>query len=1366
MNKTRYAKALIVLLGFILCCPFYIIGQTTSLTLTGDYTKPGDQLYEARDWVKLDAGFSYSGGLHSTLTIQTEESLICAPEYLNGSNILNPATRTLNTACEVGSTPGTVNVLESGAATYSIPLYVAPGTAGMQPSLAINYNSNGGQGILGKGWSLANISAIYRVASSYYYDGSVNPVDFENDDAFTLDGSRLILNGSVYKSELEDYSNIVPTYNGEAITKFTVTSKNGTTIEYGSTAASKLSTTVSLETRYFAWYISKVTDAYGNYMEYTYENDTDYGIRITKITYTGNSAASITPYNTIYFYYEERDDDISSYFYGQYGTEIKNNLLLRKIRSEAGGVTARSYNFNYIQRHDESFLAEISETGSDGSSFNPTVFSYYDYSAYNFTPDYEEVLSTSSLSLEKYGDFNGDGRADLFAMNGNYLKVYTMNSSGTSFGLAYSGIVGFASNIEVGDFNGDNKADVVVCTSTTSGKILKLYKSTGSQLSYVSGADKTLVSVSELKAGDVNGDFIDDLLVSTNSPTNNAFIYYGDVSAPFSVGNDINFTLDWGNVYLKDIDGDLKNELCNIKDNKLSIYQVTSSAVSLFYTYNNGSVSTDIALGDFNGDGKTDFVYRYYSGSVENTKLAISNGKNFNTINLSSLASGVFFAFDTNNDGYDELLVYNPSSVPISPVDGTFAPELQGYSSYRFTGDDFSYNGGTALNVNENIYDFNGDGINDHIFFFDDSYWISYKYKGGEEGRLYQVADGLNNLTTIEYSPLNDSRVHLSSSTNATYPYVGFRGAKYVVSTLQESDGIGGYFETSYTYEGAQQYKPLGMFIGFSAINRTNAETGITTRKEKNYHNTYPYATTIENLTYKGTSILSGTNISSSIMNYTITPIANNRLKRNPSTSETYNYLDEVGTQTQFAFDTYGNITLKETQIGSSGTSTTFYENYTTVAGGTAPNVPQTIRTVKQRDGKASFENEVTLNYNSTNGFVNYKIIGTNKPNPLRIDYTMDALGLGLVASEKVSGSDITNRETLYEWDSHGRYIVKVTSPEGQETGYACDPFTGKVLTAELPTGYIDENTYDGFGRLTFNKSSDQSIALNWSNGQVNNCVYYAHITGNGTPEQYTYYDGLGRVLRNETQAYEASKTIVAQKGYNNKGLLDWTSAPFFDGDTEYKTDYTYDNYGRIREENYASNTQRTTYSYGVKQVTITNETAAQTVVKKFDEYGSVISVKDSYNSELKYEYSSSGGVDKVTTLDGDVTTLYDTYGRPQQVIDPDLGITSYTYYVTGELKTQTRYGQTTTYTYNRNGQVQSVTLPEGTTSYTYDGTTGQLNTIDGLNNNDVSFMYDPMGRMKSKTETIDGTDYEFGYTYKSGEPNRLASMTYPGDLS
>ena len=69
-------------------------------------------------------------------------------------------------------TPSTFSVTPQGAASYEVPIRVAPGVAGVEPKLSFSYNSQGTNGIMGLGWSLTGLSAIMRCPQTIAQDGT------------------------------------------------------------------------------------------------------------------------------------------------------------------------------------------------------------------------------------------------------------------------------------------------------------------------------------------------------------------------------------------------------------------------------------------------------------------------------------------------------------------------------------------------------------------------------------------------------------------------------------------------------------------------------------------------------------------------------------------------------------------------------------------------------------------------------------------------------------------------------------------------------------------------------------------------------------------------------------------------------------------------------------------------------------------------------------------------------------------------------------------------------------------------------------------------------------------------------------------
>jgi RHS repeat-associated protein len=218
-----------------------------------------------------------------------------------------PSTATSNTA---PVDLGLLGVSTTGAATYSIPIRVMPGTAGMAPNISLEYSSEGDgtSGYIGYGWTLSGLPVIARCAKTMAQDGVTVGVSFGNSDRFCLGGQRLVAvsgtygaDGTVYHTEQEAYTKVISYgYTGGGPSYFKAWTKSGQIIEFGNTTDSKFNSIINGPVG--AWGVDKVSDAKSNYYTVTYitVSGTAYPSRID---YTGNANTRLAPYYSVQFIY-------------------------------------------------------------------------------------------------------------------------------------------------------------------------------------------------------------------------------------------------------------------------------------------------------------------------------------------------------------------------------------------------------------------------------------------------------------------------------------------------------------------------------------------------------------------------------------------------------------------------------------------------------------------------------------------------------------------------------------------------------------------------------------------------------------------------------------------------------------------------------------------------------------------------------------------------------------------------------------------------------------------------------------------------------------------------------------------------------
>jgi len=374
----------------------------------------------------------------------------------------------------IGTTAGTFAVSDSGAATYTIPIQVPPGTGGMQPALALSYNSQGGYGPLGVGWNLSGLSAITRCPNTYAQDAKKIGINYDTDasnDNYCLDGVRLIevarrpvpqaLNDPLalsvfeieFRTELESYSRIVgysestnPATSKYVIgpNRFRVWTKSGQIMDYGSKywilSHGWYLNVYGRRNTAKAWVLDRVADRSGNYLTVDYGGDVfvlisrlaadvpaslaqpvgafpNVEYRPINIKYYPAGIPESTPggYNEIQFVYSDLAEADRQRFYDSGAGSATLQKLLVRVDTYASGAAARSYRLEYQKGATDRYrLQHVRECAADGSCLaNPTTFTWTE-SAKTFSAPVGTFFEVRDKDPRpRVADLNGDGRPDL-----------------------------------------------------------------------------------------------------------------------------------------------------------------------------------------------------------------------------------------------------------------------------------------------------------------------------------------------------------------------------------------------------------------------------------------------------------------------------------------------------------------------------------------------------------------------------------------------------------------------------------------------------------------------------------------------------------------------------------------------------------------------------------------------------------------------------------------------------------------------------------------------------------------------------------------------------------------------------------------
>lgn len=1302
------------------------------------------------------------------------------------------------------SIPGHIDVSAIGAASYQIPIEVVPGTGGVEPRLAVVYNSHAGIGLLGQKWTLHGVSSITRAPQSLHYDGKVSPVALDTSDRLSLDGQRLILlSGSSYYSsnavlafETEDFTRVKSVdYNGE--TGYRREMADGSVVEYGSDSQSRL----TLGGYCLAWMVSRIVDANGNHMDYHY-HQADGEILLDSISYT-HRANGAPAYASVTFGYEAMTFSNDSYMCAQRVTQSKR---LRKILVCYCGHLVRSYLFTYNTTLQYERLSSVQLCDSLEAVKATTTIGWEQ------PPQIFVVSSTmSSIPYGHYivaGHFDDDRRCDIFTVERATRKCYVMkgNSDGTFLQPQYTGFQ-FTDNI---------------------------YFQTAAQ---------------SCMAYDMDGDGVDEIIFSDMSNLKTCALRLADTSVtdiyPFSNGAPIQGDFDgdgslelvtlWGNVlychgingmsgtyatlpntynycYAGDFDGDGKTDLVMLKN-----------STSYFYTYNTVSHSWEIfetdgfpnayqflVVGDFNGDGLSDLLF--LPNNENNWKVAIRRGSNawsLTTLNeldgshpqpYSVIPTYPPFVCDINSDGRADIIQPVGTTVRCIVSRGVSDQQFVKYHYFTFSvPDNSAFVGGVFASG-----DFDGNGISDFVFGNPNTTGYSptarFFYHGGRPGYLVQnIIDDAGNQSSFAYSPIPLLRGRYTGIDRGWMPLP-------LVSELSTPDGIGGHDTVHYFYGDSRYDQSSRRFMGFAYLGMLRDE-----RMTETYLSPVDgYPTMLADSVVEKTlaeSIPAASlyrPVKTPLANPPVASVLNNTVNSNhclsrgtasgvtmflPYTQQTtrYDHLQGRGsfTRTDFSAVNFLPCLRLERSFSLSDpfvrpTQRTTGYTYTDIqhTNGVQTTEPQRIVVTDYNSTAHSTARYDTTTYTyDADGRLQNVRHGDNGGYVVTTSYSYNTDGL--VAHSTITPAGSTARSRVYEYDPTGRFVTTEVGLSGDTTSRSFDPKTGLVDTETDLRGLTTRYNYDFYGRTTgvdYPDGTKTTITYADTTDSYSDAVCYTTTSTDGQPVQRSYYDRIGRIVHTFVDGAGCHDII-----YDNKGRkVKETAAPYSHANVSSTVKqwrvYSYDLYNRLTCD--SSFSAVNTYNYGIDPISgdyferVTDRRGSQSTTF-YDAAGRISTITDGGGSVVyQYDRISTEGkvVDRTRVTNGSSTTTVwcDSRGNRVSLVDPDAGTINSVYNGWGNLTSMTdARGAVTTYAFNAHGRLIEKKYTMGSTTERYNyyyGTSaaskGQLWRIKRNGAIHTTYSYDSFGRIYKVTRKIDGASYIHRYTYDS--LGRLYTKQFP----
>ncbi|MBQ3656487.1 MAG: VCBS repeat-containing protein [Bacteroidales bacterium] len=1289
-------------------------------------------------------------------------------------------TTSSNTVLPLG---GVFSVGELGNAAYTIPIEVPSGINGMLPQLSLGYNSLAGNGLCGVGFNLGGFSVISRVSGNYFYDGYTSDVIANNNYvALSLDGRRLI-NGTNGKYYIENDPNADITLKNNSVT----IKQNGKTLIYN-----------PINTSYQNYYLSTVTDNFGNVISYKYFVENGF-VYPSTVSY-GMGIGSVL----ISFVYETRNDIVNGF--NKIPFQIKKRLCRIDVKKNA--AVWRTYNLSYSYYNGFSMLQSITEKNKDGEEKFPANFSW-STSKNSILNSKKEFSFQNSLSLSFKdmicvpGDLNNDGISDVAFVDDHNAYIF-MGSRNCTFSfkekIELSKDISYAdktpdilkyiiaSNLVV-DIDGDGVSELVTISephlSGVNGTKEKPYEINikACRVGYQKTYDFRFSIRSQEMPAVTIGDFFSNgknrfVLIDKSAKTSDNK-YVLNIYGLGEQNN--NYTYNYYNVGLSgrpagilngDFDGDGLLDILIVSEGASAVFWNRGTRSGSIFSDANKTVISQInsdcavvRVGDFDCDGVAEMLYNKKGTSVFYI-LKNSGNRSFSSATAITLPD-IYDIEDSKKDDDKfcvEVTDFNcdgKSDVLISKAmykrhkNKNYYDFSQNYDYWLTSnGNSLSkYNSSTWSENADPLYyqfitgDFNGDGYQEILRFVPGDKWYIYQTSPTDYyNKIIRITENNGSEISIDYGNLTDNKVYARAGISK-YPVVEIAYPLSVVTSVTKNNGIAPKVRTNYKYG-----QLLTHLKGKGILEYEIKEVIYPDLNQRSY-------TMIDSWNmefYVPTKIHTSSSGVYYSYNATETSITKNNGKRYfvyPSkitSTDRYNKTTIIENSYNTAL---GYLENQKTTFPDNSYKLAKYQNYVLAGGFYQPQL--IVNEQKHSDDSKAFSSQQYFEYDTKNGSVKKSVSDYKTDFALTTLYAYD--NYGNVLKKTSFGKENDSVSNIYRYDDSHRFVVEETSkPLNSVTKYEYDNFDNLISETDVTDKQNPLKTvykYDSWGlnnETVFPDGTKQSTIRGWYH-----ISYFVATLGTAIPWTKTTYDNAGHIIKKETISVSSSlntQTVTTDYSYYNIFNKPEKITTKIGNFTRISTD-DYNNSGDLIK--HVDNIDTITYNYSYNKTEVTDN--GRKTVTEYDCWGNIKKVVPPDNAPVYYVYSSNGRFQAVRSIDAVVSFQYYPNGLKKSITDSDAGTESYEYDSFGRIITQKRGNVVTTNTYVK-GLLSKSKCGDITTTYSYDS----KNRLKSLSNGrtSISYVYDKFDRRIKEVYSVDNKDFTYLYSYN--EIGQLLSKTFP----